>query len=70
MRESRIVSHMDGTDIKRIRDSLEMSQAEFALLLRVSVRTLQNWEQNRNTPSASGVALLQLAEAGRLRKKK
>ena len=31
-------------DIKSIRDSLNKSQSEFALMIGVSVSTLQNWE--------------------------
>ena len=61
---------MNGMEIKRIRAALDLSQADFARLLDVSTRTLQNWEQDRNTPSAAAVALLRLAEAGRIKAKK
>jgi len=57
---------MKGDDVKRIREGLKMSQAEFAGLLNVSVKTLQNWEQDRNEPNAAAIALLRLAESGRL----
>ncbi len=47
-----------------------MSQAEFAGLLNVSVKTLQNWEQERNEPNAAAIALLTLAGSGRLTPRK
>ena len=48
-------------DIKAIRDQLEMSQPEFALLIGVSVATLRNWEQGRRTPEGPARALLKVA---------
>lgn len=59
---------MDGNTIKRIRGNL--TQAEFAELLGVSVRTLQDWEQDRHAPNRSAVALLKFAESGALKKRK
>lgn len=40
----------DEIDVKRIRESLNMSQAEFAEYFGFSVRTLQEWEQGRSFP--------------------
>jgi putative transcriptional regulator len=40
---------------------LDMSQAEFAGMLGVSVRTLQDWEQGRRQPSGAAKALLKVA---------
>jgi len=40
-----------------------MSQAEFARLLGVSVRTLQDWEQGRRQPSGAAKTLLKIAAA-------
>ncbi len=37
-----------------------MSQAEFANACRVSVRTLQEWEQGRKVPSGAAQSLLKL----------
>lgn len=42
---------------------LELSQAEFAEMLGVSVRTLQDWEQGRRQPSGAAKALLKVATA-------
>jgi putative transcriptional regulator len=41
--------------------SVGMSQGEFARLLGVSVRTLQDWEQGRRVPSAAAKMLLKIA---------
>jgi len=48
-------------DIKSIRDSLGKSQSEFALMIGVSVSTLQNWEQGRRQPEGPARALLKVA---------
>jgi putative transcriptional regulator len=37
-----------------------MSQSEFASACRVSVRTLQEWEQGRKVPSGAAQSLLKL----------
>lgn len=39
-----------------------LSQAEFAKLLGVSVRTLQEWEQGRRKPSGAAKKLIEIAE--------
>lgn len=39
-----------------------LSQSEFALLLGVSVRTLQDWEQGRREPSGAAKTLIAIAE--------
>ncbi|MGB1287082.1 MAG: helix-turn-helix domain-containing protein [Aggregatilineales bacterium] len=44
----------DEINVRKIRESLEMSQTEFAEHYGFSVRTLQDWEQGRRVPS--GVA--------------
>lgn len=45
------------------RQKLGASQAEFAQLLGVSMRTLQDWEQGRRQPSGAAKALLRVAVA-------
>ena len=45
-----------------IRTNLDLSQSEFASLMGVSVRTVQEWEQGRRKPSGSAVALLRIVE--------
>ncbi|MEO6562145.1 MAG: helix-turn-helix domain-containing protein [Nitrosospira sp.] len=39
-----------------------LSQTEFAKLLGVSVRTLQDWEQGRRQPSGAAKTLIAIAE--------
>ena len=48
-------------DVKKTRERLQMSQAEFATMIGVSARTLQNWEQGRRTPEGPAQALLRVA---------
>jgi len=48
-------------DIKAIRRRLKKSQSEFALMIGVSVSTLQNWEQGRRAPEGPARALLKIA---------
>lgn len=37
-------------DVRKVRESLGMSQSEFAAYFGFSVRTLQEWEQGRSNP--------------------
>lgn len=48
-------------DVKHIRGTLAVSQSEFAEMLGISVRTLQNWEQKRRVPRGPARILLELA---------
>ena len=43
------------------REATGLSQNQFALLLGVSVRTLQGWEQGRKQPSGAARTLLAIA---------
>jgi putative transcriptional regulator len=47
--------------ISEIREGVGLSQSAFAKLLGVSVRTLQEWEQGRRTPSGPARTLLAIA---------
>jgi putative transcriptional regulator len=48
-------------DVATIREKTGLSQARFAALLGVSVRTLQDWEQGRRAPSGAARTLLMVA---------
>ena len=48
--------------IASIREKTGLSQARFAELLGVSVRTLQEWEQGRRKPSGAARTLLLIAD--------
>ena len=47
--------------VATIRERTGLSQARFAALLGVSVRTLQEWEQGRRAPSGAARTLLMVA---------
>ncbi len=47
---------------QEIRNRLQLSQAAFASLMGVSVRTVQDWEQGRRAPSGPARSLLRIAE--------
>ena len=46
----------------RVRKASGLTQSEFAEILGVSVRTLQDWEQGRRKPSGAAATLLRIAE--------
>ena len=48
----------DNIDVKKLREGLGMSQAEFALRFGFSRGTLQQWEQGRRYPDGAARVLL------------
>jgi len=56
-------TNFNPADVRAIRKKLDKSQSEFALMIGVSVSTLQNWEQGRRTPEGPAQALLKIAAA-------
>jgi putative transcriptional regulator len=48
--------------IFRAREKSGLSQSQFASLLGVSIRTLQDWEQGRREPSGAAKTLIRIAE--------
>jgi putative transcriptional regulator len=48
-------------DVAQTRKRTGLSQARFAQLLGVSVRTLQDWEQGRRAPSGAARTLITIA---------
>ena len=46
--------------VSQIRESAKLTQSQFAALIGVNVRTLQNWEQERTKPTGSAQALLKI----------
>jgi putative transcriptional regulator len=49
---------IDEPDASAVRERTGMSQSEFAILVGVPVKTLQNWEQKRTRPTGPARALL------------
>ncbi len=52
---------IEEPDVKHIREEYKLSQSQFALLLGISVKTVQNWEQGRRSPRGTARVLLQVA---------
>jgi len=48
-------------NVKQIRAKLGLTQTDFAALIGISVKTLQNWEQGRRQPEGPARALLLVA---------
>ncbi|MES2635045.1 MAG: helix-turn-helix domain-containing protein [Pseudomonadota bacterium] len=55
------VTKVKLTEAAEARASIGMSQQEFAELLGVSARTLQDWEQGRREPTGAARMLLRVA---------
>lgn len=60
-RKASRVFDVQPDDVRAIRSKLGKSQSEFALMIGVSVATLQNWEQGRRRPEGPARALLKVA---------
>jgi putative transcriptional regulator len=53
---------MSSGEIIRVRQKLNCSQSVFAMLLNISPRTVQVWEQGARTPSDAALKLLNIAK--------
>ena len=51
---------IEAARVRAIREKTSLSQSEFADLIGVSVKTLQNWEQDRRRPTGPAAALLRI----------
>lgn len=49
--------------VKEIRDRLGVSQDKFAMIIGVSKRTVENWEQGRRQPTGPARSLLKIVDA-------
>lgn len=61
LRQAERIFEFTPVDIKMIRNKLDKSQSEFAMMIGVSLGTLQNWEQGRRKPVGPARALLKVA---------
>lgn len=53
---------MSPKDIARIREKLNCSQAVFAMMLNISTKTVQAWEQGSRKPGDAALKLLTIAK--------
>lgn len=65
-----IAGQLEAGDVAALRRFVRLTQEQFAEALGISVRTLQNWEQDRVKPEGPGLALLRIAarDPGMIRK--
>ena len=56
------VAEFPEPEVKLIREKVGLSQDRFAMLIGVSKRTLENWEQGRRHPSGPAKALLRILD--------
>jgi putative transcriptional regulator len=49
-------------NVKTIREATHLTQVQFAQLIGVKLKTLQNWEQKRVRPTGPARALLRIVE--------
>lgn len=54
---------LEWPNARTIREKLGLSQIQFATLIGISPRTLQNWEQGHRRPEGTARALLRVAES-------
>jgi putative transcriptional regulator len=54
------VTELPAPDVRTIREAAKVSQSQFARLIGVNLRTLQNWEQQRTRPTGPAKALLKI----------
>jgi DNA-binding transcriptional regulator YiaG len=56
----RLPTSDDAIDVAAMRVRHSLSQREYAAMLGIDVRTLQNWEQGRNRPDPAAVSLMRI----------
>jgi putative transcriptional regulator len=59
--EAARVTRVKGSEAAEARSRTGLSQEQFARLLGVSARTLQDWEQGRREPTGAAKTLLRVA---------
>lgn len=53
-------SEVADPDVRAIREAARISQSQFAKLIGVNLRRLQNWEQHRTRPTGPARVLLKI----------
>ena len=62
VREVKAPAPLSKEEIVKIRKKLKVSQSAFAMLLNISTKTVQKWEQGENHPNGSSLKLLAIAK--------
>jgi putative transcriptional regulator len=52
----------NSIDIRKLRESIKVTQSQFARMIGVSIDTVQNWEQGRRIPRGPAMALIRVFE--------
>ena len=60
------IEQLEPIQIKKIRESENVSQAVFAAILNTSLSTVQKWEIGQKRPSGTALKLLHLVKKGGL----
>ena len=55
------IRFVDEPDPRDVRKALGLNQSDFAHVLGVSIKTVQNWEQGRRSPRGPAKKLLEVA---------
>ncbi len=53
-------SELDGSEVRKLRESNHISQAVLARYLNLSPVSIQRWEQGKSRPTGSAIVLLNL----------
>ena len=61
-KEAARITEFPEPEVKAIREKVGLSQDNFAMLIGISKRTLENWEQGRRHPTGPAKALLRIFE--------
>lgn len=56
------VTKIEPNEVVQARQTIGLSQAQFAEALNISKRTLQEWEQGRRSPSGAAQTLIRIAK--------
>jgi putative transcriptional regulator len=55
-------TRVEPLNVKTVREKTGLPQTRFAVLMGVSIKTLQNWEQGRRRPQGPAVSLLRIVK--------
>lgn len=62
VKEVKTPKPLSKEEIVKLRKKLRVSQSAFAMLLNISTKTVQKWEQGENRPNGSSLKLLAIAK--------